>query len=312
MKLTGAPLPTSSTQKAASSAVATRPPASGAAAGPSSRAPTESARWRAPPSRSALALRQHAAEAVEPASEPQDRARRAKPRARNTTQPTRTNSMVTSPAGERRQRTAELLPAAANDQAQAVPQAPGHVGPAGAVPKPAQPHGDERREHVAPCAVAAAAERNVEIVAQEIRQRDVPAPPEVAQVGRQDRAGGNSPAAPRRTTARCRSPSRYRRRNPETIETRTRAPRSRPRRSRARAVAACANKGSADRASRSAISTFFAKPTVKITRPVPMRCHIPARSGSAANCGTSSLWRTIGPAIRCGNSSTNSANGRNG
>ena len=65
-------------------------------------------------------------------------------------------------------------------QRRAVQPAPGDEGPVGAVPQPAQQHGDDDVRRLAQRAAAVAAERDVEVVAQEARQRHVPAPPEIA------------------------------------------------------------------------------------------------------------------------------------
>ena len=60
---------------------------------------------------------------------------------------------------------------------------PGHEGEAGAVPEAAQRHRGEQSRDLDREAVSIAAERNVEVVAQEPRQGHVPTPPEVPQRG---------------------------------------------------------------------------------------------------------------------------------
>ena len=188
MKLTGAPLPTSNTQKAASKRGHHRDHRHRAQQSVLHLVRRGNERARKRRDRDQLRFGKRAAEAVEArergrGSRPAD----AKPLARNRTQPASTNSMVIAQPASAGSGRPKLLPAAADDQPDAVPQAPRHVGPPCPVPQPAQAHRDERREHVARGAVAAAAERNVEVVAQEVRQRDVPAAPEVAQVGREIR-----------------------------------------------------------------------------------------------------------------------------
>ena len=70
---------------------------------------------------------------------------------------------------------------------QAVQSAPDHEGPAGAMPEAAEQHRRHQRRIRAALAVTIAAERNVEIVAQPRRQRDVPAPPEIGEADRRVR-----------------------------------------------------------------------------------------------------------------------------
>ena len=60
-----------------------------------------------------------------------------------------------------------------------MPQAPDHEGPVGAVPEPAQDHHRHQVDVGADGPAAVPAERDVEIVAQPVRQRDVPASPEL-------------------------------------------------------------------------------------------------------------------------------------
>src|SRR5262249_14210466 len=86
-----------------------------------------------------------------------------------------------------RQWSSEPLPGRADDEPRPVPQAPGNVGPTGPGPKAAQAHGYQERRHgtgtaardVAEHAGAAASQGNEQVVANEVRQGDVPAAPEV-------------------------------------------------------------------------------------------------------------------------------------
>ena len=71
-----------------------------------------------------------------------------------------------------------------DDQAGAVEGAPEHEGPGRPVPEAAEDHRDHQVAVGEQAAAAAAAERDVEVVAQEARERHVPAPPEVAEPGR--------------------------------------------------------------------------------------------------------------------------------
>ena len=70
------------------------------------------------------------------------------------------------------------------DQHRAVEGAPEHEGPGRAVPEPAEHHRDHQVAVGEEAAAAVAAERDVEVVAQEAREGHVPAPPEVAEAGR--------------------------------------------------------------------------------------------------------------------------------
>ena len=56
---------------------------------------------------------------------------------------------------------------------------PDHKRPGRTMPEAAKQHGDRQIDVAQRRAVAVAAERDVEIVAQELRQRHVPAPPEI-------------------------------------------------------------------------------------------------------------------------------------
>src|SRR5262249_910718 len=62
-------------------------------------------------------------------------------------------------------------------------EAPPHEVPRRPVPEPAEDHGQHQVAIGLALAAAAAAERNVEIIAQPTRQADVPAPPEVTGTG---------------------------------------------------------------------------------------------------------------------------------
>ena len=70
-----------------------------------------------------------------------------------------------------------------DDEERSVQAAPQHERPARAVPQPAEQHGDHQRGGDTQGPAAVAAERDVEIVAQEPRQRHVPAPPEILDRG---------------------------------------------------------------------------------------------------------------------------------
>lgn len=76
-----------------------------------------------------------------------------------------------------------MPPGVVDAQIQAVQSAPGDEGPPRAVPKAAEEHGEHEVAvaHEPPGAVAA--ERDIEVVAQEGRQSHVPAPPEFNDVG---------------------------------------------------------------------------------------------------------------------------------
>ena len=66
-----------------------------------------------------------------------------------------------------------------DDQVGAMQHAPHDKGPVRAMPQAAQQHGQEQVAVALESAVAVAAQRDIQIVAQEARQRDVPAAPEV-------------------------------------------------------------------------------------------------------------------------------------
>ena len=76
------------------------------------------------------------------------------------------------------------MPAVIDDQKHAVQSAPDHKSPARAVPQSAQQHGGHQIHIAMRAALAVAAQRDIQIVAQETRQRDVPAPPEFDDVDR--------------------------------------------------------------------------------------------------------------------------------
>src|SRR4051794_5950689 len=71
-----------------------------------------------------------------------------------------------------------------DDQEQSMQPAPQHEVPCGAVPQPAEQHRRHQVDMTSRLATAVAAERNVDVVTQELAQRDVPALPEVADIGR--------------------------------------------------------------------------------------------------------------------------------
>ena len=70
-------------------------------------------------------------------------------------------------------------------QRRAVQESPEHEVPARAVPQPAQEHGDDQIDVRAPRPLPIAAQRDVEVVAEPLAERDVPAAPEVGDVRRQ-------------------------------------------------------------------------------------------------------------------------------
>ena len=72
-----------------------------------------------------------------------------------------------------------LVPVMVHGQPQTVQPAPDHESPGGPVPEPAQQHGRHQIDGAARLAMAVAAQRDVEMVAQEMAQRDVPAAPEL-------------------------------------------------------------------------------------------------------------------------------------
>ncbi len=74
---------------------------------------------------------------------------------------------------------AQRPPGVVDHQVEPVQRAPCDEGPGGAVPEPAEQHGEEEVAVAPRRAVPVAAERDIEVVAQETRQRHVPAPPEI-------------------------------------------------------------------------------------------------------------------------------------
>ena len=78
---------------------------------------------------------------------------------------------------------AKRPPGVVDHQVSAVQAAPEDEGPRGAVPQAAQEHGDHHVDVTTWAALAAAAERDVQVVLQEPRQGHVPAAPEVDDAG---------------------------------------------------------------------------------------------------------------------------------
>ena len=78
---------------------------------------------------------------------------------------------------------APACPQSVHDQGDAVRRTPEHEGPGRAVPESAQEKGEEKVRQHSGEAFAVAAQRNVQIVAQPTGQGDVPATPEVLNVG---------------------------------------------------------------------------------------------------------------------------------
>ena len=216
-----------------------------------------------------------------------------------------TNSSVKTQANARGRRTPRRFPDVVHRQRDAVQAAPGDEGPVGAVPQPAEQHGRDHVRRLPRRAAAVAAQRNVEVVAQEAAERHVPAAPEVAHrqgaVGRVEverdaqaehqrqadrhvgiagevevdlqRVGaGGGPGLPRRIAA-CRAPWRTADRRPSPAC--RRAP------------------------------TFFATPIMNRMKPRDRFSHIPSRRGSRSNWWMISLCRTSGPAMSCGKNITN-------
>src|SRR5262249_60218031 len=70
-----------------------------------------------------------------------------------------------------------LVPRVIDDQSNAVNGAPNHEGPRCAVPQAAKQHRDQKIDVAPSRSLSIAAERNVEVIAQEPRERHVPAPP---------------------------------------------------------------------------------------------------------------------------------------
>ena len=151
-----------------------------------------------------------------------------------------------------------------------------------------------RLRYVAGAAAAVAAERDVEVVAQPARQRDVPAPPEVLQRrgacrARRSSAGSGSRAAGRarwrcRCSRRSRSRSAPRRRRPPTSDLeRRRAGWARRRPASTIAVAR-----------KSAITTFLNRPPT-ISEDGAAGVDVPRVARAARAAGRNSRARTIGP-----------------
>src|SRR5438046_10722281 len=83
--------------------------------------------------------------------------------------------------------------------------APEHEAPAGPMPKSAQQHGQHQVQVGPPGPFPIAAERNVQIVLEELRERDVPAMPEVLNGLRQVRQV--EIVRPAKTEAEAQTPS---------------------------------------------------------------------------------------------------------
>ena len=109
----------------------------------------------------------------------------------------------------------------------------------------------------------AAAQRDVEVVADQLRQRDVPAPPEAWRGRWRDRACRSCRESARPASAPARSPSRCRPRNRGTAGRRRRARRARRRPATAPRWRRRRRSGSAKRAIGSARNTFLAQPMTK-------------------------------------------------
>ena len=108
--------------------------------------------------------------------------------ARKRIQPSTTRWNVIDPAQPDRRGPKRPRERVLGDEADAVERAPEHERPRRAVPEAAEHHRDHQVAVGEQPAAAAAAERDVEEVAQEARQRHVPAAPEVAEARRAVRA----------------------------------------------------------------------------------------------------------------------------
>src|SRR5579871_2154189 len=73
----------------------------------------------------------------------------------------------------------KIIPGVVDAEIGAMQRAPCHKRPGRAVPEATEQHRDHQIDVAPHTAVPVAAERDVEIVAQELRQRHVPAPPEI-------------------------------------------------------------------------------------------------------------------------------------
>jgi hypothetical protein len=182
-------------------------------------------------------------------------------------------------------------------------------------PHPASCHGPQMcpstraSRNVARCAIPAAPERDIETVADELRQMCQPARSRASRWLR--KAGESSLEARTRTAGPCRSPFWYRLKSRGKLKEKAMdAIHASPKVS-SRSAAAL-NSGSTTSASSSASNTFLANPIVKMSKPSLHRRHSLSHLRSSANGGMSSLCRTIGPAIKCGKTKTHKTNGRNG
>ena len=146
-------------------------------------------------------------------------------------------------------------------------QAPDDEVPARAVPEAAEEEHGDQVDVAARRADAVAAERDVEVVAEPGRQRDVPAPPELLDACRRCTASGSSPGSGSRTSGRGRSPCPSSRRS----RSRSAACSRRCRARRGPAIElrrpACAKILSAGPATTFAISTFLPRPMTKRRTP---------------------------------------------
>ena len=155
-------------------------------------------------------------------------------------------------------------------------------------------------------ALAVAAERDVEVVAQPARERHVPAPPEVLQRDGRVRRVEVLREARSRAAARGRSPCRCSRRSRSRSGRRSRRRRRAPR-------ATNAAPGAAKTRSTRRVARWFGDHDLRgrARRGSEERARgLDACAGRAAcaSCGRSSLARTIGPATRCGKNAWKTAN----
>ena len=82
-------------------------------------------------------------------------------------------------------------PGARSESSAALVAAPDQEIPTGAVPQSAEQHRQHEIAVGGKAAMAAAAERDIQVIAQPAGKRNMPAPPEIGDAGGQVRAGGN-------------------------------------------------------------------------------------------------------------------------
>ena len=196
----------------------------------------------------------------------------------------------TAPRRRRRRAASALRPADAgsaparnwrvHDQEQPVQPAPQHEVPRRAVPQPAQQHRRHQVDIAPRLAAPVAAQRDIDVVAQETAQRDVPAAPELADVAPPGTGWRNSAGSARSACAPGRSPCRNSRRSRSRSAARRTPPRTTPRRrSAARRAPRRRSRRRRNRAKVSASTSFFARPSRKISHALGQMCPRAARRG---------------------------------